>query len=190
MASQKPSRDYFYFLIVVMHLTAMLGVDFVTFYPQSLCQPTKSPLHFFVVYRQWYITTMADPYYNLEAPGHFFDFLVYIELVIQFPLALYLVRVLFLQQKLSGPGELAALVYGLTTGLCTAIVCHDMWYLGPELISHESKQTLLFGAYLPYAIIRCKRFLWQSTCNGAYCLVYKHHLKLSTIDDFPWPFGP
>ncbi|KAF5007887.1 hypothetical protein FDECE_5802 [Fusarium decemcellulare] len=153
MASNKPSRDYFYFLVVVMHLSAMLGVDFVPFYPESLCQPSGSPLHFLVAYRQWYITTMADPYYNLDAPGHFFDFLVYVELIVQFPLALYLTRALLSKQRLSGAGELAAIVYGIVTGLCTAIVCNDMWHLGPDVISHRSKQTLLFGAYLPYAII-------------------------------------
>ncbi|KAJ3550206.1 hypothetical protein NM208_g108 [Fusarium decemcellulare] len=151
MASHKPSRDYLYFLVVVLHLSAMLGVDFVSFYPESLCQPSGSPLHFLVAYRQWYITTMADPYYNLDAPGHFFDFLVYVELIVQFPLALYLTRALLLKQQLSGAGELAAIVYGIVTGLCTAIVCNDMWHLGPDVISHESKQTLLFGAYLPSA---------------------------------------
>jgi hypothetical protein len=97
---------------------------------------------------------MADPYYNHSSPGHFFDSLVYLELAIQFPFALYLTRRLVAKQPLSGAGELATLVYGLTTGLCTAVVCYNMWHLGPEIISPQAKQTLLFGAYLPYAVIR------------------------------------
>ncbi|KAH6871408.1 transmembrane protein 6/97 [Thelonectria olida] len=153
MSSCKPARDYLYWVVILMHLVAMLGVDFVPFYPQALCQPTNSPLHFLVVYRNWYIDTMADPYYNHSSPGHFFDFLVYVELSIQFPLALYLTRGLVVKQPLSGAGELATLVYSLTTGLCTAIVCYNMWHLGPETITSQAKQTLLFGAYLPYAII-------------------------------------
>ncbi|KAM0563075.1 hypothetical protein ACHAPJ_001921 [Fusarium lateritium] len=96
---------------------------------------------------------MSDPYYNLDTPGHFFEFLVYVELIVQFPLALYLTRALLSSQRLSGAGELGTVVYGTVTGLCTAIVCNDMWHLGPEVITHEAKQTLLFGAYLPYAVI-------------------------------------
>ncbi|KAF4970225.1 hypothetical protein FSARC_2690 [Fusarium sarcochroum] len=153
MSSRKPTRDYLYFLVVVLHLTAMLGVDFVPFYPQSLCQPSGSPFHFLVAYRQWYITTMSDPYYNLDTPGHFFEFLVYVELIVQFPLALYLTRGLLSKERLSGAGELATVVYGVVTGLCTAIVCNDMWHLGPEVITDEAKQMLLYGAYLPYAVI-------------------------------------
>lgn len=129
-------------------------MDFVPFYPQSLCQPPGSPLHFLVAYREWYITTMADPYYHHDAPGHFFDFLVYVELAVQFPLALYLTHALLVKQSLSGPAELAGSVYGIVTGLCTGVVCHDMWYLGPEIISAEAKQTLLYAAYLPYFILR------------------------------------
>ncbi|KAJ4266114.1 hypothetical protein NW762_004092 [Fusarium torreyae] len=153
MSSRKPLRDYLYFLIVVCHLTAMLGVDFVPFYPQSFCQPSGSPFHFLVAYREWYITTMSDPYYNLDTPGHFFDFLVYVELIVRFPLALHLTRALLYKQRLSGAGELGTVVYGAVTGLCTAIVCNDMWHLGPEVITREAKQILLFGAYLPYAVI-------------------------------------
>ncbi|KAH8665466.1 transmembrane protein 6/97 [Ilyonectria robusta] len=153
MSSFKPRRDYLYLAVVVLHLTAMLGVDFVPFYPQSLCQPAGSPLHFLVAYRNWYITTMADPYYHHNTPGHFFDFLVWVELLVQFPLALSLTRALVAKGPLNGADELMANVYGLVTGLCTAVVCHDMWYLGPEIISAQAKQTLLFGAYLPYAVL-------------------------------------
>lgn len=96
---------------------------------------------------------MADPYYNMNSPGHFFDFFVYIELCFQFPLALCLTRGLFTKQPLSGAGELATVIYGAITSLCTATVCHDMWYLGSETISYESKKMLL-AAYMPYAIIR------------------------------------
>ena len=124
------------------------------FYPESLCQPPSSPLHFLVTYREWYIDTMADPYYHHDSPGHFFDFLVYVELVVQFPLALYLTYTLLTKRALSGPSELAGSVYGIVTGLCTGVVCHDMWYLGPEIVSVEAKQTLLYAAYLPYAILR------------------------------------
>lgn len=124
------------------------------FYPKSLCQPTGSPLHFLVTYRNWYIRTMSDPYYHHNTAGHFFDFLVWVELLVQFPLALYLTRALLAKERLTGAGELAGNVYGITTGLCTAVVCHDMWYLGPEIITVEAKQVLLFAAYLPYAVLR------------------------------------
>ncbi|KAH7154713.1 transmembrane protein 6/97 [Fusarium sp. MPI-SDFR-AT-0072] len=153
MSIVKPRRNFIYGALVILHLSAMLGVDFVPFYPESLCQPEGSPLHFLVTYRNWYITTMSDPYYNHKTPGHFFEFLVYVELVVQFPLALYLVGSLFSKQHLTGAAELGANVYGMVTGLCTAIVCHDLWYLGPDTISAQAKQTLLYAAYLPYAIL-------------------------------------
>lgn len=97
---------------------------------------------------------MADPYYHHKTPGHFFDFLVWVELFVQFPLALNLTRALVAKEPLTGADELIANAYGLVTGLCTAVVCHDMWYLGPEIISAQAKRTLLFGAYLPYAVLR------------------------------------
>jgi hypothetical protein len=43
-------------------------------------------------------------------------------------------------------------------------VCHNMYHLGPEVISHEAKQTLLYAAYLPYAVLRQysqHRFVWR-----------------------------
>lgn len=174
-ATQGKSRDNFYLLVVLMHLIAMLGmanksatwqtsrvlslthlagVDFVPFYPQSWCEAPGSPLRFVTLYRQWYISTMSDPYYNIDVPGHFFDFLVYIELVLQFPSALFIVWSLFSRRSLSGAGELAVVIYGTATGICTAIVCHDMWHLGPEVIEPAAKQTLLYAAYMPYAVIR------------------------------------
>ncbi|KAF5565508.1 hypothetical protein FPHYL_4202 [Fusarium phyllophilum] len=131
----------------------MISIDFVPFYPQSLVQPRGSPFHFLVAFRLWYITTFSDPYYNIDIPGHFFEFLVYVELVVQFPLALYLTRALSSKQRLSGSAELAGVVYGAVVGLCTAIVFNDMWHLGPEVITREAKKTLL-GTYVPYAVIR------------------------------------
>ena len=182
--TQGKSRDIFYLLVVLMHLIAMLGidpitnpqfsdgicrctadiygtftkflvgVDFVPFYPRSWCEALGSPLRFIILYRQWYITIMSDPYYNIEVTGHFFDFLVYIELVFQFPLALFIVWSLLSQRFLSGAGELAVVIYGTATGICTAIVCHDMWHLGPDIMEPAAKQTLLYTAYMPYAVIR------------------------------------
>ncbi|KAF5626986.1 hypothetical protein F52700_8469 [Fusarium sp. NRRL 52700] len=152
MSPQKPLLDYLYLFTIVLHVAGMLGIDFIPFYPQSLCQPRSSPFHFLVTLRQWWITTMSDPYYDIDIPGHFFEFLVYVELVVQFPLALYLTRALLSKQRISGSAELAGVVYGAVTGLCTAVVCNDMWYLGPEVITPEAKKSL-FGAYFPYAVI-------------------------------------
>ncbi|SCN63872.1 uncharacterized protein FFB20_00089 [Fusarium fujikuroi] len=152
MSPHKPFLDYIYLFIVALHLVGMLGIDFVPFYPQSLSQPRGSPFHFLVAFRQWYITTFSDPYYGIDIPGHFFEFLVYVELVVQFPLAIYLTRALLSKQKMSAPAELAGVIYGAVVGLCTAVVCNDMWYLGSEFINREAKQTLL-GIYLPYAVI-------------------------------------
>ena len=153
MAPTKPLRDYLYLFMVVMHLTAMIGVDFVPFYPVSLMEIPYSPFRLLVAYRNWYIDTMSDPYYAIDTPGHFFEFLVYIELAIQFPLAIYMLPRL-LNATLPGTVQLAGALYGVVTGLCTALVCNDMWFLGEEFISQTAKQTLLYGAYLPFAIFR------------------------------------
>lgn len=134
------------------------GVDFVPIYPQFLHQLPGSPMSYVVAYREWYIKTMADPYYTMDTPGHFFEFFVYIELLIQFPLALCLLYWLSTRSQLHGAGELGAVLYAMTTGLCTATVCNDMLYLGPEVISPEAKRTL-FAAYIPYAIIRESTFV-------------------------------
>lgn len=130
-----------------------IGVDFVPFYPAALTQPSFSPFRIFLAYRSWYIRTMSDPYYDISTPGHFFDFLVYVELLVQFPLALYIVGQLY-HATLSSSAELAGAMYGVVTGLCTALVCNDLWHLGPDAITPDAKQTLLYSAYLPYAIFR------------------------------------
>ena len=106
---------------------------------------------------------MSDPYYNIDIPGHFFDFMVYIELTVQFPLALYIVWSLFSRRYLSGEGEIAMVIYGTTTGICTAIVCNDMWHLGPEVITPAAKQMLLYAAYMPYAVIR--KYVHHGSCT-------------------------
>jgi hypothetical protein len=72
---------------------------------------------------------------------------------VQLPLAIYLTRALLSKQGMSGSAELAGVVYGAVVSLCTAVVCNDMWYLGPDVITREAKKTLL-GTYLPYAVIR------------------------------------
>lgn len=158
MAQAKPLQDYLYLFMVVMHLTAMIGVDFVLFYPASLMEVPYSPFRLLVAYRNWYINTMSDPYYDIDTPGHFFEFLVYIELAIQFPLAIYMVPRL-LDATLPGTVQLAGALYGVVTGLCTALVCNDMWFLGEEFISQSAKQTLFYGAYLPFAVFRMFPFL-------------------------------
>ncbi|KAF5608144.1 hypothetical protein FPANT_594 [Fusarium pseudoanthophilum] len=152
MSPQKPFLDYVYLFTLALQLIAIVGIDAVPFYPQSLLQPRGSPFHFILAFRRWYITTFSDPYYDVDIPGHFFEFLVYVEVVVQFPLAIYLTRALLSEQRMSGSAELAGVVYGAVTALCTAVACNDMWYLGPEVITRDAKQTLL-GLYLPYAVI-------------------------------------
>ena len=95
---------------------------------------------------------MSDPYYEMNIPGHFFEFCTYIELLVEFPLAAYLLYALTSTKPLSGQGELAATVYALVSGLCTVIVCNDLFFLGPEVIGQKEKSNLLYQAYVPFAV--------------------------------------
>lgn len=109
-------------------------------------------MSFLAAYRRWYITTMSDPYYDYAQPGHFFYFLIYVELAIQFPFAIYLVYRMAYSQRSSRAVELAGVVYGSITGLSTLLVCYDMWYM-PDTILEEAKRKILFWqVYLPFGM--------------------------------------
>ena len=105
--------------------------------------------------------TMEDPYYPSPV-GHFFTFSVYVELLLQFPLAAYLVYSLATSKPLNGPGELAGTMYGAVVGLFTLLVCYDTWHM-PGL-DEARRSTLFWQVYLPFGVVgKC------SNCFKGWC---------------------
>lgn len=95
---------------------------------------------------------MSDPYYEIAGPGHFFYFLLYVELVIQFPFAVYLLYSMASSKLSSGAAELAGVVYGSVVGLSTLLVCYDIWYLPEALLEVAKRDVLLWQVYLPFGV--------------------------------------
>lgn len=78
----------------------------------------------------------------------------FIEIFVQFPLAIYIVRNLAAKKPSSGPVELAGLVYGCLTAMSSVACIAELLEMGPELVSEEHKRNLVWGTYFPYALIR------------------------------------
>lgn len=80
---------------------------------------------------------------------------MYIEALAQFPLAVYLVSQLASSAgRTTGRTELAGLVFACLTAMGSVTCCYHLVQLGPEVVSEEKKTMLLYGEYLPFAIIR------------------------------------
>ncbi|KAM4058946.1 hypothetical protein HRG_008177 [Hirsutella rhossiliensis] len=155
MASPKPRRDWLYLAGIGMQLMGMLIMDLVPFYPASLWEPPSSPLHALVSLRASYVSRSGDPYMDAALDAHepWFRLFLYVEGLVQLPLAAYLVYQLASSRRASGPAELAALVFGCVTAMNASVCCFELWHMGPDRLSPRYKTTQLYGTYLPFAVI-------------------------------------
>lgn len=72
----------------------------------------------------------------------------------QLPLAAFLVARLSRRSRISGPAELAGLVFGCLTAMGSVACVAELAAMGPGEVSVEKKSVLLYGTYAPYAVIR------------------------------------
>lgn len=79
---------------------------------------------------------------------------LYIEALVQLPLAAYLVSGLASARPTTGAVELAALVFGSVTAMGASACCFDLSNMGPGRVNPAQKGMLLYGTYLPFAIVR------------------------------------
>ena len=128
-----------------------LALDLVPFYPKALYEAPSAPLHFLISLRKLYVSFSEDPLFVHPSHEPWFQAFLYIEGLVQFPLAVYLVSTL---ASPSVRTELAALVFGSVTGMTSVTCLHYLWTLGEEVVSAEKKAMLIYGEYLPFAIIR------------------------------------
>ena len=128
-------------------------MDLVSFYPAFLWQEPTAPLHFLITLRKTYISSTGDPFFSNQQQPWFAAFL-WIELLLQFPLAAFLVFKLARSSALDGSGELAGLAFGCLTFMGSAACCAELWYMGSDVVSAEKWGSLFYGTYLPFVIIR------------------------------------
>lgn len=131
-------------------------MDLVPFYPESLWLPPSAPLHPLVSLRALYLSHSGDPYIGAPLDAHepWFRFFIYVEGLVQLPLAAYLVYQLASLRRTRGPAELAALAFGCITAMNASVCCFDLWHMGPARLSPRHKATLFYGTYLPFAVVR------------------------------------
>ncbi|KFA61999.1 hypothetical protein S40285_07906 [Stachybotrys chlorohalonatus IBT 40285] len=153
MSSQKPWRDWLYLFIISTQLFGMIALDLVAFYPKSLWEAPSAPLHFLVALRQTYVASSGDPFFAQESHDPWFQIFLYIEGLVQFPLAAYLVYQLASTKPTAGPTELAGLAFGCVTAMGAAACCAEVWHMGPDVLSEKHKPSLLYGTYLPFSIV-------------------------------------
>lgn len=138
--------------LAVNRVTAL---DLVAFYPPSLYQPPSSPLHFLLTLRRAYVSYTADPFFAPSTPQPpWLRVFLALEGLVQLPLIIYLVRHLSRPRPTSGPVELAGLVLGCVNFMGAAACCSELWCMGEDLVTAEKKAQLLYGTYLPFAIVR------------------------------------
>lgn len=123
-------------------------------YPKFLWEQPSAPLHFLVSLRELYVSLSSDPFFASSTHEPWFEGFLYIEALAQFPLAVYLVSKLASSTASSGRTELAALAFGCLTGMGSVVCCFHLVQLGEGVVPAEKKAMLLFGEYLPFAVIR------------------------------------
>ncbi|KHN99805.1 uncharacterized protein MAM_02658 [Metarhizium album ARSEF 1941] len=147
------TRDKLYLPVVATQLVGMLTLDLVPFYPSLLWQSPSAPLHPIVSLRKWWTTHSGDPYFASSTREPWFEAFLYVELLIQLPLTLYLAYKLGSMKPTSGPTELAGLVYACLTFMGSTACAYDIWYMGADKLRAEHKPQLFWGTYLPFAVI-------------------------------------
>lgn len=151
--------------------TIIPALDLVAFYPKSLWEAPSAPLHFLVALRQTYVASSGDPFFAQESHDPWFQIFLYIEGLVQFPLAAYLVYQLASTKPTAGPTELAGLAFGCVTAMGAAACCAEVWHMGPDVLSEKHKPSLLYGTYLPFSIVRkscAQLFFVPSRANWTY----------------------
>jgi hypothetical protein len=111
-------------------------------------------LHFLLSLRAFYVSSTGDPFFAHASHQPWFEIFLYIEGLVQLPLAAYLVSQLASKRATSGPAELAGLAFGSVTFMGAAACCFELWHMGNDMVSEEKKGALLFGTYMPFAVIR------------------------------------
>jgi hypothetical protein len=144
-----------------MRLTSAQALDLVAFYPRALWQPPSSPLHFLVALREAYVGMSGDPFFAQPQHEPWFQAMLYIEAGAQLPLAAFLVSRLWSarlasSRRSSGAMELAAVAFGSLTGMGSLTCAYHLQQLGPEVVSAQQKASLLYGTYMPFAVIRTR----------------------------------
>lgn len=132
-------------------------LDLVAFYPPQLWAPPGAPLHFLVALRRHYVSSTGDPFFAATSAAHaapWFQAFLYIEGLVQFPLAAYLVSQLSSARRMGGPAELAGLAFGCLTFMGSAACCYELLHMGPGEVEADKKDKLLYGTYLPFVVIR------------------------------------
>lgn len=129
-------------------------LDLRHFYPESLWRDPSSPLHFLVTIRQKHVASSGDPFFASEHHAPWFEGFIWIELLVQFPLSVYLVYKLASGKPTTPATELAGLAFGCVTCMGSVACCFELAAMGPTLVDPAKKPTLLYGTYLPFALIR------------------------------------
>ncbi|XWX01213.1 hypothetical protein V2A60_009239 [Cordyceps javanica] len=153
--ANKPVRDWIYLAIIGLQLTGMLVLDLVAFYPRPLWEPAGAPLHFLVGLRRRYVAATGDPFFSASSASNapWFAAFLYVEGLVQCPLAAYLVSALASPRRMGGPAELAGLAFGCLTFMGSAACCYELLHMGPEDVAADKKTRLLYGTYLPFVVI-------------------------------------
>merc|ERR1712000_244615 len=154
MAISSAVRDGAYLLIVGAQLFGMIAMDLVPFYPKSLWEAPTSPLHPITFIRSTYVSFTGDPFFAHDIHEPWFQAFLYIEALVQLPLAVYLVYKLAGGRATSEAAkELAGLMFGCVTGMGSTTCCYYLSTLGDEMVTPAQKTMLFWGEYLPYAVI-------------------------------------
>jgi hypothetical protein len=111
-------------------------------------------LHFLLSLRKFYVSSTGDPFFAHDSHQPWFQIFLYIEGLVQLPLAAYLVSQLASNRGTSGPAELAGLAFGSVTFMGAAACCFELLHMGDDMVSEDKKASLLYGTYLPFAVIR------------------------------------
>lgn len=149
----------------ITSLTSLTALDFQAFYPSSLYATPSSPLHILTTLRETYISYTGDPFFSAIHHAPWFESLLLVEALVQFPLAVFLVFHLSSSKPTSWSAELAALAFSCLTAYGSVACCAELRQMSGDVVSEEQKKMLFWGTYFPFAVIR-KLFVSESVVLG------------------------
>ena len=136
--------------------TAVL--DLVSFYPPALWQPPSAPLHFLSTLREAYVRRTGDPFFSGAHDGQppWLQAFLAVEGLVQLPLAACFVYDLVSSPRRSSfpRAEVVGVALGALNFMGSAVCCWELHCAPPGVLSAAQKIPLLYGQYLPFAVIR------------------------------------
>jgi hypothetical protein len=128
-------------------------MDFLPLYPAFLWKDPSAPLHFIYTFNRFIVELSGDPFARSPSSYPWFEAMTLIELVSQFPLAVYLIYKMLQKRPIDAPAEVAGLAFGCLNFMGSTITTFELWHMLPATFAPGQQNKLIYTEFGPYAVI-------------------------------------